>query len=48
MKSLKDRVREIGDDPEKIKTTFNVAWILSYAMLIFGFAIILVVLILSL
>ena len=36
MKSAEERLNEIRDDPEKLKRTFNIIWIASYAMLVLG------------
>ncbi len=45
MKSAKQRLEEIRDDPKKLKRAFTAIWVLSYAMLIIGFLIIVWVLI---
>jgi len=37
VRSIKERVNEISDDPKKLKRTFAFIWIVAYAMLIMGF-----------
>ena len=37
MRSLKERVEGISDDPKKLKRVFAFIWIVAYSMLIIGF-----------
>lgn len=37
MRSVKERVNDITDDPEKMKKVFTVIWVVAYSMLILGF-----------
>ena len=39
MRSIKDRIDEIGEDPVKLKRAFSAVWIIAYSMLIIGFLI---------
>jgi len=40
VRSLKDRVDGISDDPKKLKRAFTFIWVTAYAMLILGFLLI--------
>jgi len=40
VRSLKERVEGIADDPKKLKRTFTFVWIVAYSMLILGFLLI--------
>lgn len=48
MKSMEDRIREIRDDPVKLKRTFTVIWVAAYGMLVLGAFIIIAILIMGL
>ena len=37
MRSLKERVEGIADDPKKLKRAFAFIWVVAYLMLILGF-----------
>jgi len=45
VRSIRDRIDETMEDPKKLKRAFNVGWIIAYSMLIFGFLLIIWVLI---
>ena len=36
MKSLRERVEEIREDPVKMKRAFTLIWVVSYGMLMLG------------
>jgi len=40
VRSLRDRVDGISDDPKKLKRVFTVIWVTAYSMLILGFLLI--------
>jgi len=37
LRSLRERVDGISEDPKKLKWTFSLIWIIAYVMLIVGF-----------
>ncbi|MDR3282537.1 MAG: hypothetical protein LBS92_02870 [Candidatus Methanoplasma sp.] len=37
MRSLKERIGSVTEDPIKLRRAFTVGWIISYLMLILGF-----------
>ncbi len=47
MKSMEERIREIREDPVKLKRAFTAIWVASYSMLVLGAFIIVAVLIYS-
>lgn len=47
MRSFEDRWNEIRKDPERLKRLFTVVWVIAYSMLIFGFLLIVWVLLAS-
>ena len=40
MRSVKERVSDISDDPIKLKRAFTFIWVVAYSMLILGFLLI--------
>ena len=45
MKSMEERIREIREDPVKLKRAFTAIWVISYGMLVLGAFLIIAVLI---
>jgi cell division septal protein FtsQ len=40
VRSVRERVDEISDDPMKLKRVFTAIWVIAYSMLILGFLLI--------